>query len=329
MSETLVIAEPGSWLTEHQRARCTGETPLATFQGMLADEIVLPQSAAVHPDPMQIVLACNAWVEAMTGQAFLIAGEFAPEALASYYAHDYVEQAKAGGHGPYFAVRQSDELALKCARAGLKSMLADPHLEIYDLALRLDRAPAKTARKLARQNGYRNLPAALKGLDQKLIALEAAEPLAARQKAWLKSLRKLKIAPDGQMSAQLVRIAGLNRLREARIEEAARIAAAQGREHPAFAAAKALCDMAGLRFAGLGAGAFGRMRSIWPEGPDRAAFIIRLETHRGPRPAAFYREGRLFGSWLAVLLEPGQPLPIGSLKLSKAEYAAIVPSASR
>ncbi len=329
MSETLVIAEPGGWLAEYQRAHCTGASPLTTYQGLLADEIVLPKSAADHTDALQLVLACNAWSEAMKGQVFLIAGEFAPEALWSLYAHDYVSQTRAGGHAQYFASRRGDELALKCARQGLKSMLADPHLELFELALRLQRSPAKAARKLAKQKGYRNVAAALRGLDQKLIELESKEPLTPRQKTWLKSLRKLKLVPDAEMSAHLVRIAGLNPLRAKRIEEAARIRAEHERDDPAFKAAKALCEMAGLQFAGLGEGAFGRMRNVWPEGPDRAAFILRVETNRGPRPAALYSEGGFIKSWLAVLLEPGQPLPIGSLKLSKAEYMAIVPAVSR
>lgn len=329
MSETLVIVEPGGWLAEYQRAHCSGATPLTTYQGLLADEIVLPQSAAEQNDPAQLVLAATAWAEAMQSQVMLIAGEFAPEALWSFYAHDYVTQTKASGHAQYFAMRGGDELALKCAGQGLKSMLADPHLDLFNLMLRLKRLPAKAAKKLAAQKGYRNINAALRDLDRKLLDLEQSEPLTPRHKTWLKSLRKLKIAPDAEMNSHLVRIAGLNPLRAKRLEEAARIRAEHERDDPAFKAAKELCQMAGLQFTGLGQSSFGRMREAWPEGPDCAAFLLRVGTNRGQRMAAIYKEGGLIKNRLAVLLEPGQPLPIGSLKLSKDDYAAIVPALSR
>lgn len=329
MSETLVVAEPGGWLAEYQRAHCKGATAFDTFQGCVADEIVLPQSAHDHADPAQLVLACNAWTDAMLRQIYFIPGEFAPEALTSYYAHDYWTQVKAGGHAQYFAVRGRDEIALKCAAAGLKSMVADPHAELFNLLVRLKKLPKPGARKLAAQKGYRDVATAIRDLDKRFEALELKEPLMPRQKTWLKSLRKLKIAPDTEMMAALGRMASLNALRAQRLAEAQAIRAEHERDDPAYRSVKELCEMAGLSFAGLAPGGFAKMRSVWPEGPDCTAFVVRVETQRGPRSAAYYCEGGLFKNRLAVLLEPGNALPIGSLKISKVDYAAIVPAVKR
>lgn len=319
--------EPGGWLAQYQRANCTGSSPLMTYQGLLVDEIVLPESGAAHPDPAQLVLACNAWVEALRDQALFIAGEFAPEALWSYYAYDYLAQAKAGGHAQYFAARGGDDLALRCAQAGLKSMLADPHLELFNLMIKLRRRPRKEVRKLMAERRYRNMAAAWRDLDKRLAELEEKEPLMARQKIWLKSLRKLKIAPDAEMSQHLNRVAGANRLYQHRRQEAAHLREEHMRDDPTYQAARALCDMAGVRFKGLHAGVFAPMQQSWPEGPDRSGFTVRVDTDRGPRAALFYIHGGLFKKRLAVLIEHGNPLPVGSLTLSQAEYDEIVPSA--
>ena len=319
--------EPGGWLAEYQRAHCMGASPLKTYQGLLVDEIVLPESAAAHVDPLQLVLACNAWVEALQDQALFIAGEFAPEALSSFYVHDYLTQAKAGGHAQYFAARGGDDLALRCCAAGLKSMIADPHLELFDTMIRLRRGRRKNVRKLMAERRYRNMAAAWRDLDKKLAELEEEEPLTPRHKTWLKSLRKLKIAPDVEMSQQLNRVAAFNRLYQHRRQETAQLRAEHERDDPTYRAARTLCDMAGLRFAGLHTGAFAPMRASWPEGPDRAGFAIRVDTDRGPRAALFYIEGGFFKKRLAVLIEHGNPLPVGSLTLSAGEYAEIVPVA--
>ncbi len=321
--------EPGGWLAQYQRTRCTGSSPLQTYQGLLVDEIVLPESAAASAEPSYLVLACNAWVEALRDQAHFIPGEFAPEALWSYYAHDYVAQAKAGGHAQYFAARGGDELALRCCAAGLKSMLADPHLELFELMVRLRRGPKKAMRKLMAEHRYRNIAAAWRDLDGKFAALEAEEPLTPRQKIWLKSLRKLKLVPDAQMTVQLNHIANRNRLFQNRRQEAAHLRAAQERDDPSYKAVRALCEMAGLRFHALHAGAFAPMHESWPEGPDRAAFAFRVDSDRGARTALFYVEGSVFKRRLAVLIEPGNPLPIGSLALTPAEFADIVPTVKR
>jgi hypothetical protein len=327
VAPAMAAPEPGGWLAQYQRAHCTGASPLKTYQGLLVDEIVLPESAAAHADPVQLVLACNAWVEALQDQALFIPGEFASEALSSFYVHDYITQAKAGGHAQYFAARGGDDLALRCAQAGLKSMIADPHLELFNLMIRLRRGSRNTVRKLMVERRYRNMTAAWRDLDKKLGELEVSEPLTARQKTWLKSLRKLKIAPDAEMSQQLNRVAASNRLYQHRRQETARLREEHERDDPAYKAARMLCDMAGLRFAGLHTGAFAPMRQSWPEGPDRAGFAIRVDTDRGPRAALFYIEGGFFKKRLAVLIEHGNPLPVGSLTLSRGQYDELVPVA--
>jgi hypothetical protein len=262
----------------------------------------------------------------LLNQAHFLEGEFAPEALWSFHAHDYLAQVLAGGHAQYFANRGGDELALRACAAGLKSMLADPHLALLNLMLRLKRNPPKLALKTARQRGYRDVAAALRDIDKKFLELEQTEPLTARHKIWLKSLRKVKLVPDAEMSANLNRLAAVNTLRVGRAQERERIRAEHERTDPAFIAARNLCDQAGLRFIGLRRVGFAPMRTIWPEGPDRRAFVNRVETDCGARAAVFYEEGRFAKRRLGVLIEQGAPLPLGSLTLSKEDLAAIVPS---
>jgi hypothetical protein len=324
MSETVeTVVEPGGWLAEFQRGRLAANSPLATYQGLLVDEIVLPQSAVENADPAQLVLASCAWTEALLEQVFVVHGEFAPESSFSYFAHDYLVQASAGGHARYFERRKHDELALKCAQQGLKSMIAGPHLDLFQLNLRLHRMPPPGARKLAQQKGYRDVKAAVRDLDKRLGELEAREPLTPRHKMWLKSLRKVQFVPDANMTKHLGRFASLNKLRAARKDEFERLRAEHEAADPAFIAARALCDMAGLQFVALKPLGAARLREVWAEGPDREGYAFRVETDRGPKAALFYVEGALFKKRLAVLIEAGNPMPLGSLSPSEADFNAI------
>jgi hypothetical protein len=325
MSETVeAVVEPGGWLAEHQRAQLSGASPLATYQGLLVDEIVLPQSALEHADPAQLVLASCAWTEALLDQVFMLHGEFAPESSFGYFAHDYLVQTSAGGHARYFERRKHDELALKCAQQGLRSMLAAPHLELFQLNVRLHRLPPPGARKLAVQKGYRDVKAALRDLDKRLAELETREPLTPRHKTWLKSLRKVQFVPDAEMTKHLSRFAQRNTLRVPRKDEADRLRVERDATDPAFIAARALCEMAGLQFTGLKPMGTTKLRDVWPEGPDKQGFAFRVETSAGPRGALFYVEGAIFKKRLAVLIEHGNPLPLGSLSPSEADFEAIV-----
>jgi hypothetical protein len=135
----------------------------------------------------------------------------------------------------------------------------------------------------------------------------------------------LKLVSDAEMTPHLNRVGALNRLFQHRRQEAARLKAEHERDDPTYQNARALCEMAGLTFAGLHTGAFAPMREGWPEGPERPAFALRIDTNRGPRLALFYVEGGLFKKRLAVLIEHGNPLPVGSLTLSRGEYDAVVP----
>ena len=322
------IEMPVPWIVQFQRAQCPGGSPMKTFQGLVCDEIVLPQSAADHNDPAQLVMAADAWVEALTNQVMLLPGEFAQEALWSHYARDYFTQVSTGGHAQYFANRGNDEIALRCAQAGLKSMLADPHLELFNLQLRLKRAKPSAARKIAAEHDYRSVKAALKDLDKRFAALETSEPLTVRHKTWLKSLRKVKLAPDAEMTGHLQRVAQTNTLLPRRKMESDRERAETLRASAPFRAAKALCDMAGLTITNFRTMGFGPMRSVWPDGPDVRAYIYRADTDKGPRAAVFYREGRIFKRRLSALVDQGGGLPVGSLALSEAEFAEIVPKES-
>lgn len=321
--------EPGGWLAEYQRAHCKGRSALDTFQGVLSDEIVLPQGAADHGDPEQLVLAARAWADALLNQAYFLPGEFAQEALWSFHVHDYFTQARAAGHAQYFANRGRDEIALNCCRAGLKSMLADPHLEQFDLMVQLNSADARAARKIAAQAGYKSAAMALRDLDKRLAQLEEEEPLIPRHKMWLKSLRKVQFAPDAEMNQHLNRVASANRLWRQRKQEADFIRAESERNDPAHQTAKTLCEMAGLKFAGLRVGGFTPLRTVWARGPERNAYAFRVETERGPRTALFYVDGGLRKRRRVVLIEEGQDQPLSELELTIEAFAAIVPAAPR
>jgi hypothetical protein len=316
---------PAPWVETYQRAQCDGSAALRTFQSLIVDEIVLPESALEAKDPTIIVGASIAFVNSMLNEAMLLPGEFAQEALWGFYAHDYVTQVAQGGHVQYFKNRGDDELALRCTQSGLNSMIADPHLALFTEFVRLKQAEPKQARKTAAKAGFRTVEAAIRDLDRRLGELEQSEPLTPRHATWLKSLRKLRVTPDHEVSAYVARIASANPLREARLREAARARTDQESIDPAVIAAKALCEQAGLRFAGLRVGGALPMREVWREGPNRPAYALRVETSGGPRAALFYTEGALFKRYLAVLVEHDAPLPAGSLSLSRAEYAAIVP----
>lgn len=323
------VAAPEGWLAEHQRATCNGRTAMTTFQGVLVDEIILPQSAADAADPQTMVSATTQYAHAMQAAGHFLPGEFAQEAMWSYYAHDFLVQAKQGGLAQYYDNRIGDAIALKCARAGLKSMLADPHLELLDLALKLRQPNGKLARKAAAQAGLRSVTHGLRELDRRFGDLETREPLAPRHKIWLKSLRKTKIVPDADVPAHLQRIVAANPLRVRRREEAERARRDRENTDPTFRAVKALCDMADLRLGGLSNSGVTRMRLLWPEGPDVRAYGWKVDTDRGARMALFYAEGAWNKQRCAVLIEPGQALPLGSLALSKVEFESIVPALAR
>lgn len=320
------IELPVAWIVQYQRAQCNGSSPLSTFQGVLCDQIILPQSAADHGDPTQLVMAADVWVDALLNQAQFLPGEFAHEALWSFYARDYLTQVTAGGHDQYFANRSNDEIALHCASAGLKSMLADPHLELLTLLLKLNRASTpQAARKIAAEHGYRSAKEALKDLDKRFAEIEVSEPLTPRHKAWLKSLRKVKLVPDSEMTGHLQRAAQSNTLFPRRKMESERVRAEALRASPAFRASKALADMAGVKISNFRAVGFAQMRSVWPDGPDLRGYICRVETDKGTRGAVFYAEGLLSKRYLSVLVDESGGLPLGSLALSKEDYDAIVP----
>jgi hypothetical protein len=320
------IVERGGWLADYQRTRASGVTATETFQGVLADEIVLPQSAVDSADPAAMVNATLSFADTMQNQAFYLPGEYAQEAAWCFYVNDYLTQATQGGHVQYFANRGEDELALRCCAFGLKSMIADPHLELFNLFVQLQTSEPKAAKKAALKAGYRSAVEAARDLDRKFAAIEQEEPLLPRQKIWLKSLRKLRVVPDGDWQQNLAQLANSNPLRQQRRQEADRIRAEHGSTDPAFLNVKALCEQAGLGFRDLRATGFAPMRTVWPEGPKRHAYGFRAETDAGARMALFYAEGMFAKRYLAVLMEQGGALPLGSLSLARAEFDQIVPA---
>lgn len=321
--------EPGGVLAELQRARCAGDTALNTYQGMRFDEIVITRPDADASDPAAFVGAVNDYAALLMQQLHFLPGEFAPEAAYSYYATDYVSAALAGGHAEYWANRSDDAVAMRCAGQGLKSMLADPYYDVFATVTRLMQPDQKAVRRLLKQKRWRNVGAGLRAMDEKLRDLAATEPLAPRQRIWLKSLRKLRVVEPQEISTYRSAFEAANPLRARRQAESDRLRAEREKSDPTYRAVRALTDMAHLRFFDLGDGSAGPLRAIWPEGPQRRGFVRRVATDHGDRAAAFYREGALFASYLAVLLEEGGALPLGSLTLTKADYDAIVPAYAR
>lgn len=327
MSE-LGVSEPGGFLAELQRTRCKGDSALTTYQGMRFDEIIVRQSAD-SGSADDFVDAVNDYTALMQDELHFLPGEFAIEASCAYFANAYVTQALAGGHAEYWANRSGDHVAIRCAAQGLKSMLADPYHDVFVTMTRLMQTDQKAVRRLLRQKRWRNVEAGLRALDDKLKDLAATEPLAPRLRTWLKSLRKLRVIGDHETGTYRSAFETANPLRARRHAERDRLRAEREKSDPTYRAVRALCDMGGLRFLSLGDGSAGPMRAIWPEGPHRHGYVRRALTNQGDRAAVFYRQGGFFKTYLAVLLEEGVALPLGSLTLTRGEYEAIVPAYAR
>ena len=321
--------EVGGWLIDYQRARCDGGSPLDTYQGLVADEIVIPESAWQSKDPGAAVAATVRFADIMQNQAMFLPGEFAQEASWCFYLNDYLGQVNAGGHGQYFVNRGDDEVALKCSALGMKSMLADPHLALFNLFMRVQRGSDKAAQKAAKDAGYKNSAAAIRDFDNRFADVDAKESLMERQKTWLNSLRKLKVVPDAEYRTTLERLASSNGLMQARRAEVEARQAGLETTDPVHRIAKALCEAANLRFAGLHPRGFAPARSIWKDAPDRTAYAMRVDTDQGPRAALFYADGGLLKRYRAALIEDGRAAPAATLTLSRAEHDEIVPADNR
>src|SRR6185312_14850147 len=299
--EVAIVEQSGGWLAEYQRGKRAGGSAMDTFHGVLEDEIVVPESAAKAEDPAAMVRAAVAFADTMQNQAFYLPGEFAQEAAWIFYVNDYLDQVKDGGHVQYFANRGEDELALRCTAFGLKSMLADPHLALFNLSVQLRTSEPKAAKRAAINAGFRNTMDASRDLDRKFAAIEQEEPLIPRQKTWLKSLRKVRVTPDEEIRQRIAYLIASNPLRDSRVQEAQRLQAEKEITDPAYVSVRALCDQAGLRFVSLRGLGMTQMRSVWPEGPNKRAHAWRVETDRGAHTALFYAEGAFFKRHLAVL----------------------------
>ncbi|MDX2273839.1 MAG: hypothetical protein NW206_00190 [Hyphomonadaceae bacterium] len=316
---------PPPWIETYQREHLTGGSALTTFQGLLHDELIVPQSALDAADPNVLANANIAFVNSMQDEALLLPGEFAQEALWSYFALDYVQRVAERGHVQYFQTRGEDELALKLAGQGLKSMIADPHLALFRQSLRLQQLEPKEAKKFAEKAGYRSVEEALRDFDRRLNELEQSEPLKARYKLWLKSLRKVRVVSDAEWQEALTRIASSNPLSAPRRAERARVEAELQNTDPTYLSVRALCDAAGLGFGGLEVLGAEPLQNSWPDGPKRQAFCISTSTSAGARMAAFFIDGGMFAKkYRAVLLAPGEG-PVADQTLTAAEFEAVVP----
>jgi len=300
---------------------------METYQGLIADEIVIPQSAWESADPKAAIAAAVRFAEVMENQALMLPGEFAQEASWCFYVNDYLAQVRAGGHGLYFVDRGGDELALRCCAFGLKSMLADPHLDLFNLFVRVQTSAPKIAQRVARDAGYKNISAALRDLDKRFAEIEAKEPLAPRQKTWLQSLRKLRVTPDAEYQDYLRRLAMANGLMNERRNEPARARSGPDASDAAQRVAASLCEAAGLRLIAVRASGATPLRAVWKQGPDRDAFALRVETDRGPRAALVFADGGLTKRTRAVLLEEGGGgQPAATVQLERAAYDEIAPA---
>lgn len=316
---------PPPWIETYQREHLSGASPLTTFQGLLSDELILPRGAVEAKDPAALADASVAFVNSMQDEALLLPGEFAQEALWSYFALDYVTQAAQGGHVSYFVNRGDDDLALRLVGFGLKSMVADPHLALFTQFVKLQRLDPKEARKAAVRAGFRNVEGQIRDLDRQISELEQSEPIRARHKIWVKSLRKVRVVPDEEWRAAVDRVAASNPLSASRRVERDRLRADRIASDPGFETVRALCDQAGLRLMGLHAAGVTEARALWPAGPKRSARVWRVNTDAGVRTALVYADGGMFKKRLAVLIASGEPQPQSSLTLSAADFQQIGP----
>ncbi|MFT3726960.1 MAG: hypothetical protein QM759_03960 [Terricaulis sp.] len=316
--------EVGGWLIEHQRVHRHGASPLDTYQGMLADEIVIAQSAMDDANPEAAVNAAMRFADILEKQAQFLPGEYAQEATWCFYVNDYLTQVKRGGHGYYFVTRGGDEIALRCCAFGLKSMLADPHLDLFNQFVRLQTSAPKIAAQVAKDAGYKSATAAIRDLDRCFAEVEAKEPLFERQKIWLKSLRKLKVVADAEYNANLNRISALNRLLQQRSCERQN-ARPSVQADPALQVVQELCSAAGLRLLDLKLSGFTPLRGLWTQAPETTAYAYRVDTDHGWRAAVFYVAGGLSKRHTAALIDMGHE-PVTTRTIARADYGAIVPS---
>lgn len=316
------------WLAEHQRAQCDGRTALTTFQGQLSDEIFVAKSAAESENPLALIVATAAFCKQMRAGAMLLPGEFAPEALWSFQAEYYRAQVAEGGHAQYVVNSGWTPIAVRCCEQGLRRMLADPHHEIFAHVIRYAEASTGELKKLFKADRYRNLSEAYADFDRRFYELEAKEALMARHRTWLKSLRKLRIVPDGELPGHAQRLASLNPLRMQRLSETA--AQQRTRDNdPALLAVRRLCEAAGLRFSGVGNGVTSSVRALWSKGPERRGYALAAVTDRGARTAVFFADGGMVKRRKAVLIEAGNETPLADIALDRAEFEEIVPESAR
>ncbi|HRE44868.1 MAG TPA: hypothetical protein PKY87_12995 [Terricaulis sp.] len=320
-------SEPGGYLAEVQRRRCAGDSALTTFQGLRVDAIIVRADAVASPEAL--IAEVSGFADAMLHEAQLLPGEFAAEAVGSFYARDYLAQALSGGHAQYWANRSGDALAMLCAAQALKSMGADAYHEVLATLARLMTPDAKARRTVLKQKRWRNVAAGLRALDDKVRDLAVSAPLAPLHAEWLRRLPSLRALGEDEARAACAAYAAANPLAVRRRDETDARKAERERSDPTHSAVRALTDMARLRFLKLGDGAAAGMRTIWPEGPERRGFVRWVQTDQGPCAAVFYKEGRVFRRYLAVLLEQNGVLPLGSLRLTRAMYEAIAPAYAR
>lgn len=318
---------PPPWIDTYQREHLAGDSALTTFQGLLHDEVIVPQSALDAADPNLLADANIEFVNSMQDQALLLPGEYAQEALWSFFALDYVQQAAQGGHVQYFQNRGEDQLALKLAGQGLKSMIADPHLSLFRQSLKLQTLAPKDAKKFAERAGYRSVEAALRDFDRRLNELEESEPLKARYKLWIKSLRKVRVVSDAEWRDALARIANSNPLNAPRRAERARQEAVLMETDPAHIVVRSLCDTAGLQLRTMRVLGVEPIETLWPVGPKRSGYCVSAATSAGERTAIVFADGGVFGKrYRAVLVGPGEDIPLAEQAMSREEFEAVVPA---
>lgn len=312
---------------DHSAPQRRGESALTTHLGLRAAAIIVRADALERADAL--IAAVNGFAEAMREEALLQAGEYAPEALGSWCAHDYFSQVLAGGHGQYWANRGGDGVALAAAAQALHSIGAAAYGEVLATLTRLMARDRQAQRALLKQKRWKSVADGLRALDDKVRDLAQADPLPPKHDAWLRGLQNLRAVDEAEALRFRASYGTLNPLLEQRRAELAARHAAREQTEPTYAAVRALTDMARLRFLKLGDGASAPMRTIWPEGPDRRGFVRWVQTDQGPCAAVFYWEGRLLKRYLAVLLEQNGVLPLGSLRLTREDYHAITPAYAR
>jgi hypothetical protein len=253
-------------------------------QGLIAPHILVDRKRFDDAEPREIVQATVDFVNWALRKARLRRGEFPPEAMLAYHVDYYGAQVENGGHRQFAFNSKMFAAMVADISVGLEAMGADRVLAVYRDFLELMTSDADLARAAVGESARPGTkPPALDMFDRRFFA---ADDLAERTAAWLRSLPCLKAMEPEEMRGETEAIVARNRHLAAREARATAIQAEADAKNPLLVAAKALCAEAGLTFQGLTVGSHtGKPDEMaWGLRTSRGMRFARL----GPRDTTLY-----------------------------------------